>query len=38
MPEEFTESEEGPGKGGLFSRLRGMFRGPDDDDAMAAEA
>ena len=32
------ESEDGNGNGGLFNRLRGFFRGPDDDPAMAAEA
>jgi len=31
------ESEDQNGNGGLFNRLRDIFRGPDDDDAMAAE-
>jgi cell division protein FtsA len=36
--EGLVESDTGGGRPGFWGRLRGLFRGPDDQDAMAAEA
>jgi len=36
--EDFTASQDGNHKMGFISRLRGMFRGPESDDTLAAEA
>ena len=36
--EGLAESDEGKGNKGWLNKLRGLFRGQDEDDAMAAEA